>query len=110
MYCAACRGTAQCIFLMVHTSHPAAPALWGRTKTAPCPNWPNQGYTSRMVRHAHSLFVLIVLAGGLRDAAGMQAQPASKPAPQLVTSDSPFTTPEGATFIVAAGWSVAKDI
>src|SRR5205814_10381938 len=30
------------------------------------------------------------------------------PAPQVVTADSPNTTPGGATFIVPAGWSVAK--
>jgi len=39
----------------------------------------------------------------------MQAQPGPKPTPQLVTADSPQTTPGGATFIVPAGWSVATD-
>jgi CubicO group peptidase (beta-lactamase class C family) len=39
----------------------------------------------------------------------MQAQPGPKPAPQVVTADSPHATPAGATFIVPAGWSIASD-
>ena len=62
-----------------------------------------------MIRFAPFLFALLFF--GLRTPvdAGMQAQPAPKPAPQLVTADSPHTTPGGATFIVPAGWSIASD-
>ena len=49
------------------------------------------------------------MAGWTPAGAAMQAQPGPKPAPQIVTADSPYSTPEGATFIVPGGWSVAKD-
>src|SRR6266516_2608176 len=58
-----------------------------------------------MIRSAHFLFVLLLLA--LRMPA--RAQPGPKPAPQVVTTDSPHTTPGGATFIVPAAWSIASD-
>jgi CubicO group peptidase (beta-lactamase class C family) len=41
--------------------------------------------------------------------AASQTDPAAKPAPQLVSADSPRTTPAGATFLVPAGWSIASD-
>jgi CubicO group peptidase (beta-lactamase class C family) len=62
-----------------------------------------------MIRSPCLFFVpLLLAAGGPADAA-MQAQPEPKPAPQIVTADSPHATPAGATFIVPAGWSIASD-
>jgi CubicO group peptidase (beta-lactamase class C family) len=62
-----------------------------------------------MMRSTYFLFVLLLLALRMPAHAAMQAQPGPKPAPQIVTADSPHTTPGGATFIVPAGWSVASD-
>ncbi len=62
-----------------------------------------------MVRRAHFLFVLFWLALHAPSHAALQVQPGPKPTPQLVTADSPHTTPGGATFIVPAGWSIASD-
>ena len=63
----------------------------------------------RMTRGIHFFFLLLSLTVRIPAYAAMQAQPGPKPTPQLVTADSPQTTPGGATFIVPAGWSVATD-
>lgn len=62
-----------------------------------------------MVRSAYFLFVLLFLALRVPVHAAIQAQPGPKPTPQLVTADSPRTTPAGNTFLVPAGWSIASD-
>ncbi|MFZ0592296.1 MAG: serine hydrolase domain-containing protein [Bryobacteraceae bacterium] len=62
-----------------------------------------------MIRRPHFAFVLLVLALGMPAYAGMQAQPGPRPTPQVVTADSPHSTPGGATFTVPAGWSIASD-
>src|SRR4051794_5883588 len=61
-----------------------------------------------MIRRAQLLLILLLIAGCASHLAAMQAQPAPGPAPQLVAADTPETTPAGATFIVPAGWSIAK--
>ncbi|MBV9034474.1 MAG: beta-lactamase family protein [Acidobacteriaceae bacterium] len=38
-----------------------------------------------------------------------EQQPGAKPTPELVTADSPRTTPGGATFVAPAGWSVVSE-
>jgi CubicO group peptidase (beta-lactamase class C family) len=63
-----------------------------------------------MIRSAYFLFVPLLLALRMPAHPALQAQPGPKPAPQVVTADSPHKTPGGATFIVPAGWSVASDV
>jgi CubicO group peptidase (beta-lactamase class C family) len=62
-----------------------------------------------MTRSAQLLVAVLVLDFFKPADAALQAQPDSKPTPQLVTADSAQTTPGGATFIVPAGWSIARD-
>ncbi|MGA8026670.1 MAG: serine hydrolase [Bryobacteraceae bacterium] len=62
-----------------------------------------------MTRNAHVLSVLLFLALRTPAQTAVEAQPGPKPTPQVVTADSPHTTPGGATFIVPAGWSIASD-
>ncbi len=62
-----------------------------------------------MIRCGYPSFALLFLVLRIAAHAAMQTAPAAKPAPQLVTADSPRTTPAGATFLVPAGWSVASD-
>jgi CubicO group peptidase (beta-lactamase class C family) len=62
-----------------------------------------------MFRSALFLFVLLFIALRLPVHAGIQAQPGPKSAPQVVTADSPHTTPGGAIFIVPAGWFIASN-
>src|SRR5690348_12074753 len=60
----------------------------------------------RMIRSIRFFCVLLFI--GVCRPVDAQPQTGPKPAPQVVTADSPNTTPGGATFIVPAGWSVAK--
>jgi CubicO group peptidase (beta-lactamase class C family) len=62
-----------------------------------------------MIRSVCFLFVPLLLTLRSPAHAAIQEQPRPKPAPQVVTADSPHTTPAGATFIVPAGWSIARD-
>jgi CubicO group peptidase (beta-lactamase class C family) len=62
----------------------------------------------RMPRGA-SFLLLSCLVLGIPTSGRIEAQSQPKPTPQLVTSDSPQTTPAGATFIVPAGWSTARE-
>ncbi len=62
-----------------------------------------------MISRVPFLSALLLLALRTPAPAARQAQPRPKPAPQIVTSDSPHTTPGGATFLVPAGWSIASD-
>jgi CubicO group peptidase (beta-lactamase class C family) len=63
----------------------------------------------RMIRSALFLFLLLFLALRIPAHVAMQAPPGPRPAPQVVTADSPHSTSAGATFIVPAGWSIASD-
>ena len=60
-----------------------------------------------MIRRSHPLLGLLLLAIHLPGQQATPAQPNPKPALRLVTADSPHKTPDGATFIVPAGWSFA---
>jgi CubicO group peptidase (beta-lactamase class C family) len=62
-----------------------------------------------MIRSAYLSSALLSLALRMPAHSSAQAQPSPKPAPQILTADSPHTTPGGATFIVPAGWSIASD-
>ena len=84
----------------------AAPRQWS---VRPYDTSRGRDIIARMVRSAHFSFVLLLLAVRLPAYPSIQAPPAAAPAPQIVTSDSPRTTPGGATFLVPAGWSVATD-
>ena len=63
-----------------------------------------------MVRSVTFLLTLVVLFLGTAISQAFQAQPSpTTPAAKAVTSDTPQTTPGGATFTVPAGWSHALD-
>lgn len=71
---------------------------------------PRRRYNSpAMNRSADFLLAFLLLAPGMLSLAAMQAQPGPKPTPQVVTADSPHTTPGSATLMVPAGWSIASD-
>ncbi|MBV9304466.1 MAG: beta-lactamase family protein [Acidobacteriaceae bacterium] len=61
------------------------------------------------MRTASLSFVLLLAFARIPANCATQAQPATKAAGQVVTSDSSRTTPAGATFMVPAGWSIATE-
>ena len=54
------------------------------------------------------LVLTLLTVGTAARSAPKPQQPGAKPTPELVTADSPRTTPGGATFVVPAGWSIAS--
>ncbi|MBV8817579.1 MAG: beta-lactamase family protein, partial [Acidobacteriaceae bacterium] len=60
-----------------------------------------------MFRSAQLSFVVLFLLSYVQVHA--QAQPETKPAPQMITADATNSTPSGATFVVPAGWTYLND-
>jgi CubicO group peptidase (beta-lactamase class C family) len=90
------------------SANPIAPAL-SLSAVNYRPQTLGRDIISRMIRSAHFVHVLLLLALRMPAHAGMQGQAGLKPTTQVVSADSPHTTPAGATFIVPAGWSIASD-